>query len=101
MPIPDERADAARSCREVLEAFERLRARDGIEHVSMDAVAADAGVGKGTIYRRFGDRAGLALARPGDDEREPQEAVLRGPAPLGRVRRRSSGRSRACARSPS
>jgi AcrR family transcriptional regulator len=83
LPIPEGRADAARNRRAVLAAFERLCARDGIEHVSMDAVAAEAGVGKGTIYRRFGDRAGLALALLGEDERELQDAVLRGPAPLG------------------
>ena len=28
----------------------------------MDAVAAAAGVGKGTLFRRFGDRAGLVRA---------------------------------------
>lgn len=83
LPIPEERADAARNRRAVLEAFERLCARDGIEHVSMDAVAAEAGVGKGTIYRRFGDRAGLALALLSEDERTLQDAVLRGGSPLG------------------
>src|SRR5438045_5716010 len=83
LPIPEERADAARNRRAVLEAFERLCARDGIENVSMDAVAAEAGVGKGTIYRRFGDRSGLALALLGEDERELQDAVLRGRPPLG------------------
>ena len=28
----------------------------------MDAIALEAGVGKGTLFRRFGDRASLALA---------------------------------------
>jgi AcrR family transcriptional regulator len=83
LPIPEERADAARNRRAVLEAFERLCARDGIEHVSMDAVAAEAGVGKGTIYRRFGDRSGLALALLSEDERELQDSVLCGRPPLG------------------
>ena len=83
LPIPAERADAARNRLRVLEAFERLCARDGIDHVSMDAVAAEAGVGKGTIYRRFGDRSGLALALLGEDERKLQNAVLRGRTPLG------------------
>jgi AcrR family transcriptional regulator len=83
LPIPEERADAARNRRAVLEAFERLCARDGIDNVSMDAVAAEAGVGKGTIYRRFGDRAGLALALLGEDERGLQDSVLRGRPPLG------------------
>jgi AcrR family transcriptional regulator len=83
LAIPAERADAARNRRAVLEAFERLCARDGIAHVSMDAVAAEAGVGKGTIYRRFGDRSGLALALLSEDEHELQDALLRGPPPLG------------------
>ncbi len=81
--IPAERADAARNRRRVLEAFERLAARHGIENVTMDAVAAEAGVGKGTIYRRFGDRARLALALLDEDERRLQEAVVRGAPPLG------------------
>ena len=99
LPIPAERADAARNRLRVLEAFERLCARDGIDHVSMDAVAAEAGVGKGTIYRRFGDRSGLALALLGEDERKLQNAVLRGRTPLGPEHRRSTVPSRSCARS--
>jgi AcrR family transcriptional regulator len=40
-------------------------------------------VGKGTLYRRFGDRGGLALALLNEREAEFQERMLRGPAPLG------------------
>ena len=49
----------------------------------MDAIAAAAGVGKGTLFRRFGDRAGLALALLQEQTRALQEAIIRGPAPLG------------------
>lgn len=49
----------------------------------MDAIAAAAGVGKGTLFRRFGDKAGLAAALLDDRERTLQEAILSGPAPLG------------------
>ncbi len=49
----------------------------------MDAIAKAAGVGKGTLFRRFGDRAGLAVALLDERERELQERILRGPAPLG------------------
>ncbi len=80
---PRERADAARNRACVLEAAADLFACRGIEHVSMDAVAAAAGVGKGTLYRRFGDRPGLALALLDERERAFQEATLRGPPPLG------------------
>ena len=51
--------------------------------MSVDDVAAAAGVGKGTVYRRFGDRAGLAFALLDDSERRLQESLIRGPAPLG------------------
>ena len=78
-----ERADAARNRTLILEAAQRLVAERGIDHVSIDDVAAAAGVGKGTIYRRFGDRAGLAFALLDESERQLQEELIRGPAPLG------------------
>ena len=78
-----ERADAARNRAKVLAAAERLFAEHGVEAVTMDDVATAAGVGKGTLYRRFGDRSGLAVALLDERERELQERVLRGPPPLG------------------
>jgi AcrR family transcriptional regulator len=80
---PPERADAARNRARILTAARRLFAERGVDGVSMDDVAREAGVGKGTVFRRFGDRAGLALALLDENERELQEAVLRGPPPLG------------------
>lgn len=80
---PQERADATRNRRKILAAAERLTTEQGIENLSMDEVAAAAGVGVGTVYRRFGDRSGLAYALLDDGEREFQEAFLRGPPPLG------------------
>src|SRR3954454_3811127 len=59
---PPERADAARNRRKVLAAAEELFAARGVAAISMDDVAAAAGVGKGTLYRRFGDKSGLASA---------------------------------------
>lgn len=78
-----ERADAARNRSAILHAAERLFAERGISAVSMDSVAAAAGVGKGTLFRRFGDKAGLAVALLDERERELQAAVLSGPPPLG------------------
>ena len=49
----------------------------------MEDVACTAGVGTGTLYRRFGDRAGLALALLEEDTREFQDALISGPPPLG------------------
>jgi AcrR family transcriptional regulator len=80
---PTERADAARNRQRILAAAERLFARDGVSCTSMDAIAAEAGVGKGTLFRRFGDRASLALAVLESSERTFQEQFIRGPAPLG------------------
>ena len=82
-PPPRERADAARNRAAVLDAAARLFAEHGVDGVTMDAVAAAAGVGKGTVFRRFGDKAGLAVALLDDRERALQEAILFGPAPLG------------------
>jgi AcrR family transcriptional regulator len=80
---PRERADAQRNRVKVLSAAERLFACHGVQNVSMDAIAAEAGVGKGTLFRRFGDRAGLALALLEEHTRALQEGMIRGPAPLG------------------
>jgi len=67
----------------VLCAAERLVARHGMAALTMEAVAAEAGVGKGTVFRRFGDRAGLARALLSGRESQFQDALIRGPAPLG------------------
>jgi AcrR family transcriptional regulator len=80
---PRERADAQRNREKVLAAAERLIACHGVDNVSMDAIAAEAGVGKGTLFRRFGDRAGLAQALLEERTIALQEAIIRGPAPLG------------------
>lgn len=80
---PRERSDAARNRAAILAAAQRLFEREGPGAVSMDRVAREAGVGKGTIYRRFGDRASLALALLDARELVLQEAIIRGPAPLG------------------
>lgn len=82
-PPPRERADAARNRAAVLAAAARLFAEHGVAAVSMDQVAAAAGVGKGTVFRRFGDKAGLAVALLDARERDLQEAILHGPPPLG------------------
>ena len=78
-----ERADAARNRLRILAAAARLIEEHGVEHVSMDAIAAAAGVGKGTLFRRFGDRSGLMHALLDERERELQEEIIRGAPPLG------------------
>ncbi|MFF4414954.1 TetR/AcrR family transcriptional regulator [Streptosporangium sp. NPDC001559] len=78
-----ERADAARNRRAVLRAAERLVAEHGGDHVSLDRVAAEAGVGKGTVFRRFGSRTGLLRALLEERSRALREAIVDGPPPLG------------------
>ncbi|CAN5267284.1 TetR/AcrR family transcriptional regulator [soil metagenome] len=78
-----ERADAARNRVRFLAAAQRLFAERGVPGVTMDDVAAAARVGKGTLYRRFGDKGGLAMALLDQQERELQQQMLTGPAPLG------------------
>jgi AcrR family transcriptional regulator len=80
---PRERRDAARNREAILAAAQRLFDREGPAAVSMERVADEAGVGKGTIYRRFGDRASLATALLDASERELQESLIRGSPPLG------------------
>src|SRR5207248_6555830 len=59
---PRERSDAARNRQQVLAAAGRLFAERGVESVTMDEIAQAAGVGKGTLYRRYGDKGQLVLA---------------------------------------
>lgn len=77
------RADAARNRAKILAAAEALVAELGIDHVSMEDVAFKAGVGTGTLYRRFGDRAGLALALLDEHARKFQDQLIAGDPPLG------------------
>ena len=80
---PALRADAARNRQRVLEAAATLFAERGVAAVSMDDVVAAAGVGKGTLYRSFGDKSGLASALLDERERQLQAGILHGPPPLG------------------
>lgn len=80
---PPERGDAARNRRLLLDAARTLIAERGPEHVTTDDIVAAAGVGKGTLFRRFGNRAGLMIELLDEDERALQQAFLFGPPPLG------------------
>jgi AcrR family transcriptional regulator len=80
---PQERGDAARNRVLLLDAARRLIAERGAEAVTMDDIAAAAGVGKGTVFRRFGSRAGLMMVLLDTDEQASQRAFMFGPAPLG------------------
>jgi AcrR family transcriptional regulator len=95
-----ERRDAARNRDAVMCAAQQLIDHCGVESVTMDAVAEKAGVGKGTIFRRFGSRAGLMARLLDESEAAWQAAVISGPPPLGpgadpKERLLAFGRSRA------
>lgn len=80
---PHERGDAARNRAQFLDAARRLIAARGPDTVTMDEIATAAGVGKGTLFRRFGSRSGLMIVLLDEDEQAEQHAFLFGPAPLG------------------
>ncbi|MFE7312316.1 TetR/AcrR family transcriptional regulator [Streptomyces sp. NPDC057555] len=78
-----ERADAARNRRAILKATENLLAEHPPEQVSMERIAAAAGVGKGTVFHRFGSRAGLMRELMLERAHALRESVTDGPPPLG------------------
>jgi AcrR family transcriptional regulator len=80
---PQERGDAARNRTLLLEAARRLIAERGADAVTTDDIAAAAGVGKGTLFRRFGSRAGMMVVLLDEDEKVEQHALMFGPPPLG------------------
>ena len=78
-----ERADAARNRELLLKTARALLAEHGASDVTMDELAARSGLGKGTVFRRFGSRAGIFQALLEEGERCLQQAVLTGDPPLG------------------
>jgi polyketide synthase 12 len=78
-----ERADAARNRLHLLATARQMLAEQGADKLTMDGLAERAGLGKGTVFRRFGTRAGIFHALLDDDEHTFQEQVLSGPPPLG------------------
>ncbi|MGC0423022.1 TetR/AcrR family transcriptional regulator [Embleya sp. AB8] len=80
---PRERADAARNRARVLAAAEELFASGDPAEVTMEDIAKAAGIGRGTLYRRYPDRASIARALLDAHERALQHEILRGAPPLG------------------
>ncbi|GAA4557463.1 TetR/AcrR family transcriptional regulator [Planotetraspora kaengkrachanensis] len=82
-PPRPERADAARNRQHLIATAREMLAELGPDRLTMDALAERSGLGKGTVFRRFGTRAGIFGALLDDGERVFQEQVLCGPPPLG------------------
>jgi polyketide synthase 12 len=80
---PAERADAARNRRLLLATARQIVAAQGAGKLTMDGLAERAGLGKGTVFRRFRTRAGIFQALLDDEERDFQQQVISGSPPLG------------------
>ncbi|MBO2451810.1 TetR/AcrR family transcriptional regulator [Actinomadura barringtoniae] len=78
-----ERADAARNRRAILRATEELLRDNPPEQVSVERVAAAAGVGKGTVFHRFGSRIGLIQELLIERAQAFTDSLETGPPPLG------------------
>jgi polyketide synthase 12 len=78
-----ERADAVRNRLHLLATAREMLAEQGVDKLTMDGLAERAALGKGTVFRRFGTRAGIFRALLDDDSRSFQEQVMSGPPPLG------------------
>lgn len=78
-----ERSDAARNRARLLGAARELIDQGGAACFTMDRLARHAGVGKGTVFRRFGSRSGLMLALLDESESAFQARFMFGPPPLG------------------
>ncbi|MFD9701027.1 TetR/AcrR family transcriptional regulator [Lentzea sp. NPDC059081] len=82
-PPREERADAARNRAHLLDVARRMVEELGVDKVTMDGLAERAGLGKGTVFRRFRTRAGIFFALFDEEEKQFQQRLMSGPPPLG------------------
>lgn len=71
-----ERSDAARNRQAILAAARRLFEARGVTCVTMEEISHEAGVGKGTLYRRFPNKGLLCEALLDEPTREFQRETL-------------------------
>lgn len=71
-----ERSDSVRNRELLLETAQRLIGEQGVESVTMSAVAEAAGVGKGTLYRHFPNKTQLLQELVDTDQRDLQERTF-------------------------
>lgn len=62
MPIRRERSDAAEHRRLILQTARTLFEEHGVQEVSMHQIAKTAGIGQGTLYRRYAHKGDLCSA---------------------------------------
>ncbi len=82
-PVGVERRDVARNRGRVLEAARALFEERDVVNVTMEEIARAAGVGKGTLYRRFPHKGLLCHALLDEPAREFQAGTLRGLGEVG------------------
>lgn len=78
-----QRTAAGRNHAAILQAARELFTEHAIDEVDVRQIAAAGGVGVGTVYRRFGDKASVIAELVGDQERQLQDDLLSGPPPVG------------------
>lgn len=59
--VRTERRDAAENRKRILAAAQKLFEQYGVEEVSMNQIAIEAGIGPGTLYRRYKNKSELCL----------------------------------------
>ncbi len=75
-PVRPERADAQANRTRILAAAEALFAEKGVDQVNMVEIGRAAGIGQGTLYRRFASKSELCQAMLDTQMREFQDETL-------------------------
>jgi AcrR family transcriptional regulator len=71
-----ERSDAAANRKRILKVAEKLFAKNGVANINMADIAKAAGVGQGTLYRRFANKSELSLALMDSQMADFQNSVI-------------------------